>query len=143
MTVLQQCVDETLRLHPPFFQVARRVQNDVQFKDTLIPKGRLVCISPGAVMRLESMFERPNEFDPSRFDKESDFPAHSFIPFGGGRHICTGRKFALTAIKTVTSWLLRNYTFESVKTIPLPDYSSMVVAPGHSKGQCNVTFKKK
>jgi sterol 14-demethylase len=51
MTVLQRCVDETLRLHPPFFQVARRVQNDVDYKGTVIPAGRLVCISPGAVMR--------------------------------------------------------------------------------------------
>ena len=26
MELLQKCLDETLRLHPPFFQVARRVQ---------------------------------------------------------------------------------------------------------------------
>jgi sterol 14-demethylase len=69
MHVLQRCLDETLRLHPPFFQVARRVQNDVEYKGVCIPKGRLVCISPGAVMRLETMFERPHEFDPSRFEK--------------------------------------------------------------------------
>ncbi len=67
--MLQRCLDETLRLHPPFFQVARKVQHDVEYKGTIIPAGRLVCISPGAVMRLETMFERPNEFDPSRFEK--------------------------------------------------------------------------
>ncbi len=102
MELLQKCLDETLRLHPPFFQIARRVQQDTEYKGTVIPEGRLVCISPGAAMRLDGLFDRASEFDPGRFDKE--MPAHGFIPFGGGRHICTGRKFALTAIKTATSW---------------------------------------
>jgi sterol 14-demethylase len=101
MKVLQKCLDETLRLHPPFFQVARRVQEDVVYKGTVIPQGRLVCISPGAVMRLDSLFERPVEFDPDRFDKE---PAqHAFIPFGGGRHICTGLTLCRGLVYSLTA----------------------------------------
>merc|ERR1711991_486197 len=36
MTVLHQCLEETLRLHPPFFQLARRVLRDVEYKGTVI-----------------------------------------------------------------------------------------------------------
>jgi sterol 14-demethylase len=144
MTVLHQCLQETLRLHPPFFQLARRVTTDVEYKGTIIPEGRLVCISPGAVMRVESLFKNPHEFDPNRFSEEKlkNMEAHSFLPFGGGRHICTGKKFALTSIKTVVSWLFRNFDFENAE-IPLPDYTTMVVAPSHSKDQCAVKYTRK
>lgn len=144
MVILRQCLDETLRLHPPFFQLARRVLQDVEYKGTIIPEGRLVCVSPGATMRLDSIFPNGSEFDPSRFAPEKQAVGdHAYFPFGGGRHQCTGRKFAITSIKTATSWILRNYNFETVKNLPLPDYTTMVVAPTHAKGQCNVTYVKK
>ena len=143
MKVLDQCLQETLRLHPPFFQLARRVTRDVLYKDTVIPEGRLVCISPGATMRLPSLFPDASTFDPSRFDGTKSIENHAFVPFGGGRHICTGRKFALTSIKTAVSWMLRNYEFETPEKLPLPDYTTMVVAPSHTKGQCKVRYTKK
>jgi sterol 14-demethylase len=46
MHMLQQCLDETLRLHPPFFQLVRRVTRDIEYHSHVIPKGRLVAISP-------------------------------------------------------------------------------------------------
>ena len=145
MKVLEQCLDETLRLHPPFFQLARRVIEDVEYKGVIIPKGRLVCISPGAVMRLSDLFEDPDVFNPDRFDESvsGKLKSHAFIPFGGGKHICTGRKFALTSIKTAVSWILRHYEFPDKPVMPLPDYTTMVVAPQHTKGQCKVRYRKR
>jgi hypothetical protein len=37
--------------------------------------------------------------------------------------------------------MLRNYEFEPVQKLPLPDYTTMVVAPAHTKGECTVTYK--
>ena len=73
---------------------------------------------------------------------QGSIPDHANVPFGGGRHVCTGRKFAVTAIKIALSWLLRNFAFDAVATLPLPDYTTMVVAPDHSRGRCNVTYRR-
>ncbi len=39
--------------------------------------------------------------------------------------------------------LLRNYDFEAVSKMPLPDYTTMVVAPRHTNGECKVNYKRK
>lgn len=144
MHMLQQCLDETLRLHPPFFQLVRRVQRDIMYKDTLIPKGRLVAISPAATQRLPQFFSDPHVFDPSRFAPENKdkLARHSWVPYGGGRHQCTGKKFAITSLKTATSWLLRNFRFSVDRPLPAGDYTTMVVAPAHSKGECRVRYTR-
>ncbi len=110
--VLQQCLDETLRLHPPFFQLVRKVMRDMDYRGTIIPEGRLVAISPAALQRLPQYYERPNEFDPSRFAPENKdkIVKHAWVPFGGGRHQCTGKKVsdgaaAASGRRTVCSFL--------------------------------------
>lgn len=50
--------------------------------------------------RSDPVWEHANEFDPDRFtpDKEVGKEARqrkqSYIPFGGGKHLCPGRHFA-------------------------------------------------
>jgi len=51
MPVLDRVLDETLRLHPPFFQLARVAMQPFQYGGYTIPAGHFVAISPGAVQR--------------------------------------------------------------------------------------------
>lgn len=142
MKVLQQCLDETLRLHPPFFQLCRRVTRDIEYKGVVIPKDRIVAISPAAAQRLSEYFPDPHRFDPSRFEVGKKHH-HAWVPFGGGRHQCTGKKFAITSLKTAVSWLFRNFDMVASKPLPESDYTTMVVAPQHLKGECRVKYRRK
>jgi sterol 14-demethylase len=147
MQIFDQVLYETLRLHPPFFQLSRSVMQDTQFKDYIIPKGHIVNISPGAAHRLPQLWDNPDVFDPSRFAEEAkkQQKPYSYVPFGGGMHQCGGRKFALNSLKVSLSWLLRNYEIEFIgpgaTSIPKEDYTTMVVSPTHS--HCRVRYLRR
>ncbi|KAL3940274.1 MAG: hypothetical protein SGBAC_005168 [Bacillariaceae sp.] len=139
MPVFDQVLSETLRLHPPFFQLSRAVKESTTFGDFVIPEGHIVNISPGAAHRLPALWgENAEEFDPSNFTAEAkkEHKPYSWIPFGGGMHQCGGRKFAWNSLKVSLSWLLRNYEIEFVgkgsEELPKEDYTTMVVAPTSS-----------
>lgn len=148
MPIFDQVMSETLRLHPPFFQLSRAVKEDTVFQGKVIPKGHIVNISPGAAHRLPSLWgENADEFDPNRFTakgKKEQKP-YAWIPFGGGMHQCGGRKFAWNSLKASLSWLLRNYELEFVgkgaNELPKEDYTTMVVAPTSS--HCRVKYRRR
>lgn len=55
-------------------------------------------------------------------------------------HACMGQQFGLLQVKTIVSFLIRNYSFEPVdKVMPEPDYAAMVVGP---KNHLMVKYKK-
>jgi len=148
MPIFDQVLSETLRLHPPFFQLSRSVKKDTPFQDYVIPEGSFVNISPGAAHRLTSLWgEEAESFDPDRFtaDAKKEHKPYSWIPFGGGMHQCGGRKFAWNSLKVSLTWLLRNYELEFVgagaESSPLEDYTTMVVAPTNK--HCVVKYKRR
>jgi hypothetical protein len=71
MPIFDQVLSETLRMHPPFFQLSRSVKVDCKFQGNTTPKGHIVNISPGAAQRLSTLWDKPNAFDPSRFTTEN------------------------------------------------------------------------
>lgn len=133
MKVMEQVINETLRLHHPFFQLSRAVHKDSVFQDTLIPRGHFVNVAPSAAMRRPELFPDGGTFDPSRFGPEKKIPPYAFFPFGGGMHQCGGRKFAWNSLKASLGWLLRNYDIELIgkgaTEMPKEDFTTMVVAP--------------
>merc|ERR1711871_1053027 len=62
------------------------------------------------------------------------------IGFGGGIHQCMGQQFGYCQVKTILSWLNRNYDMEIVSEFPEPDYTAMVVGP---KGKPMVRYVRK
>jgi sterol 14alpha-demethylase len=148
MPEFDKVLSETLRLHPPFFQLSRAVKEDTTFQGKLIPKGHIINISPGAAHRLPQLWgEDADSFDPDRFtpEKKKQHKPYSWIPFGGGMHQCGGRKFAWNSLKASLSWLLRNYELEFVGagsgSLPKEDYTTMVVAP--TSKHCRVYYKRR
>lgn len=148
MEVFDEVLSETLRLHPPFFQLSRAVKVASEFRGKTIPEGHYVNISPGAAHRLPDVWGADaDEFDPGRFapDRKGDIKPHMWIPFGGGMHQCGGRKFAWNSLKVSLSWLLRNYDLEVIgdgaTKLPKEDYTTMVVAP--AKSGCRVRYKRR
>merc|ERR1711871_277963 len=94
MEYLQNCVKESLRMHPPLIMLMRMAMKDIATtldgKTYTIPKGDIVVTSPAAAGRMESVFTRPDSFEPERFGPERNEhkTPYSFLGFGGGMHQC-------------------------------------------------------
>mmetsp|Transcript_2616 Transcript_2616/g.2594 ORF Transcript_2616/g.2594 Transcript_2616/m.2594 type:complete len:482 (-) Transcript_2616:95-1540(-) len=137
MEYLQNCVKETLRLHPPLIMLMRMALQDVETTTSngekyIIPEGDIVVTSPAAASRLPEVFKNPDNFEPERFEPERNEQKvpYAYLGFGAGMHACIGQQFGLLQVKTILSILLRNYKFEPVdKEFPEPDYAAMVVGP--------------
>jgi len=142
MELLHNCMKETLRLYPPLILLMRKVKVDtLKYKDYIIPKDDIICAVPPVSMRIDSVWENPNEFDPERFTREENKDRkYAFQAFGGGRHACLGERFAFLQIKTIWSHLLRTFDFELMGEFPQPDFDTTVVGP---HVPCMVKFRRK
>lgn len=98
-----------------FFTVlARKCTNDVQTKSGIIPKNATVIVSLPKLHRDPQQWgENANCFYPERFSMENMDEVHSyaFMGFSRGARNCIGAKYAMMAMKTALSHLLRRYEF--------------------------------
>ncbi|XP_071735172.1 7-ethoxycoumarin O-deethylase-like [Rutidosis leptorrhynchoides] len=106
-------VKETLRLHPSIpFLLPRKLVNQVNLNEYVIPKGTLVLVNAYAIGRDPSIWEDSLKFTPERFLKSQiDVRGLDFelIPFGGGRRICPGMPLAMRMIPVMLGSLLNNF----------------------------------
>lgn len=135
MDVLHRAIKEALRMHPPLILLLRYAREAFSVttskgEEFYIPKGHVVATSPTFQHTLPHLFEQPELYDPERYVRKEDQkkPA-TFIGFGYGRHQCMGEVFAYMQIKTIWSFLLRDFEFEMLDPVPPPNYDSMVITP--------------
>lgn len=95
--LLPSVLAETLRVYPPVHGVTRRALANVEIGGVDIPEGDRLLVLISSANRDEEVFEAPDEFRFERFasDAERQFTnAGSILPFGAGRHHCTGSQLA-------------------------------------------------
>jgi len=143
MDLLYRCIKEAIRMNPPLIMLMRKTLRDFEVKDNFIPKGDTLFVSPTVSMSLPSVFTNPDVYDPDRYApprEEDKSQPYAYLGFGSGRHECMGQQFALVQLRTIWAILLRNFDFEAVGPLPLPDYTAMVVGPTHP---AKLRFKRK
>jgi len=96
----------------------------------VIPKGSLVWFPSLLAHRDDNYFERPHEFDPTRWGR-APLPTASYMPFGGGsssssssvsggrqrrhrRQQCIGQQWAQSQIRILLVAILQNFQLELV-----------------------------
>ncbi|KAF3438708.1 hypothetical protein FNV43_RR21472 [Rhamnella rubrinervis] len=108
--ILACVIKENLRLHPPgALLVPRETSTNVEMGGYHIPAKALVFVNAWAIQRDPSLWGRPEEFMPERFENSSvDFKGQDFeyIPFGVGRRGCPGMAFGLASTEYVIANLL-------------------------------------
>lgn len=108
-------LNECLRLHPALVVIPRMAMKDFTYAGYRIPKGTRVAISTYATHILPEVWSDPLQFDPERFNEERaehKKVAYSFIPFGGGRHLCIGKYFAEMEAKIVMSHFVKRFAWK-------------------------------
>ena len=102
-------VDEVLRLYPPAWIGPRRAVRDFEWGGYHVPRGAYVNYCSWASHRLPEFFPEPEAFVPERFARErkAELPRGAYVPFGGGKRVCIGKRFGLIEVKLVLSMLSR------------------------------------
>ena len=104
---------ETMRVYPPVgFLTFRMATGGQKLQKQDLPDGSPVVISPWLVHRHRELWDRPNEFDPDRFEGGLNQPPCAYIPFGQGPRICIGAAFATQEAMLILASLTRRYRFE-------------------------------
>jgi cytochrome P450 len=93
----RQVINETMRLHPPAYALARTVAQPFALDGYLLPKGARIIVPIFAVHQDARWYQEPLQFRPERWTEEFDRERHkyAFFPFGGGPRFCIGSNFAM------------------------------------------------
>lgn len=135
--LLNACMKEVLRMHPPIHSIMRAVVSDISVPPSLsapsesqayvIPKGHYVLASPGFSQMDPAHWDNVDKFDPYRWlnpdgvvKADEDGPKEDFgfgtistganspyLPFGAGRHRCIGETFAFVQLGTIVATMIR------------------------------------
>ena len=141
--VLERAVRENERLHPPLIILVRKALKTLHYKDYVIPAGTLAMVSPAVAHRLDHVFADPHRFNPHRFappHAEDRQHRYTLIGFGGGKHICMGKHFAILQLKAIWTVLFDRFDFSFESEFPPPDYKSWVTGP---KLPCMVRYTRR
>ncbi|XP_037035585.1 probable cytochrome P450 49a1 [Bradysia coprophila] len=125
MPFLRACIKETLRMYPVVIGNGRNLQSDAVIGGYNVPKGTHVIFPHLVVSNLEEYFPEPQRFLPERWIKRGEVAdvalcphagqkIHPFVslPFGYGRRMCIGRRFAENELNIIIAKLFRKYQIE-------------------------------
>ena len=110
----------------------RKVVRPLRYRGQVVPAGTMAMVSPAVAHRLPHVFADPERFFPDRFAAPaSEHKQHpcALIGFGGGKHRCMGKNFAILQIKALWSVLLDRFHFTLDAPFPAPNYGSWVTGP--------------
>jgi cytochrome P450 len=97
LTIVQQVLNESLRLFPIVPMIIRDIVDDIEFEGISIPAGTIGIIPIYAIHRHRTYWEDPDRFDPGRFSPDNPKKPNrfQFMPFGVGPRMCIGAAFVM------------------------------------------------
>jgi cytochrome P450 len=113
LPLLRQVLDETLRLYPPSYVLARSASASTTLGDVAIVAGSMVLYSPYTLHRDPRFWSAPDEFRPERFAPNGEaaaVPRYAYLPFGAGPRRCIGENLAQLELIFAVARILQRFT---------------------------------
>jgi len=127
-------IDETMRLYPPVFLIARAAAGPDIIGGLPVRRGDAILISPWLLHRHEKLWTDPDAFIPARFITSTQPDRFAYLPFGVGPRVCIGAQFAMTEATLALAKFTETLRFSLIDKKPVtavgvvttqPDYSPM------------------
>jgi cytochrome P450 len=126
-------VDETMRLYPSAFLIARSATAADVVAGLPIRKRDVIMIAPWLLHRHEKLWRDPNAFIPERFMPPAPPPDRfAYLPFGVGPRICIGAHFALAEATLALARIIGAFRVELVDTEPVMPIGIVTTQPDRS-----------
>jgi len=109
-------LEETLRLYPPAWSLARKARAGDCLGGYAIPAKSVILLIPYVTHRHPAFWEEPERFDPERFtpERSAGCPRFAYFPFGGGPRQCIGNAFALMEAHLILATVAQRYRLHLV-----------------------------
>ena len=113
---------EALRLYPAVAMFAREATQTETFRERRVPRGAQLVVSPWHLHRHERLWDRPDDFDPARWDTpEGKASARTaYLPFSAGPRACPGAGLAMVEGVVMLAAITRAFRMETTDREPLP-----------------------
>jgi cytochrome P450 len=124
-------IKESMRLYPPAWAIGREALGDCEIGGYHVPTKTQMFISQYVTHRNPRFFDRPDDFDPSRwYDGRTDhLPPYAYFPFGGGPRMCIGSNFARMEAVLLLATIAREFRLEPVTGGPPVPQPSITLRP--------------
>ena len=105
---------ETLRLYPPVPMMVRETVQTESFRKRAVRPGAQVVMSQWHLHRQNRLWERPDDFDPTRWETDNGRACarEAYMPFSAGRRVCPGAGFAMIEGVMMLAHILRDLRVE-------------------------------
>jgi unspecific monooxygenase len=126
-------VDETMRLYPPAFLIARAAAAPDTIAGLPVKSKDVILIAPWLLHRHEKLWRDPNAFIPSRFMPPSPPPDRfAYLPFGVGARVCIGAHFALVEATLALARMIGAFRVELLDKEPVIPIGVVTTQPDRS-----------
>jgi len=127
-------IDETMRLYPPAFLIARAAAGPDTLGNGLdVVKGDVILIAPWLLHRHEKLWDDPNAFVPERFAPGTAAPDRfAYLPFGVGPRVCIGAHFAIVEATLALAKIIGAFHIELGDREPVMPVGVVTTQPDRS-----------
>ena len=126
-------VDETMRLYPPAFLIARAAAGPDTIAGRPVKNKDVILIAPWLLHRHEKLWRDPNAFIPSRFMPGAPPPDRfAYLPFGVGARVCIGAHFALVEATLALAKMIGAFRIELIDKEPVIPIGVVTTQPDRS-----------
>jgi len=133
LTFTRAIVDETMRLYPPAFLIARGAAAPDTIAGLPVRKKDVILIAPWLLHRHEKLWRDPNAFIPSRFMPDASPPDRfAYLPFGAGARVCIGAHFALVETTLALAKLIGAFRVDLLDKEPVMPIGVVTTQPDRS-----------
>jgi cytochrome P450 len=122
MPLVEQVLEEAMRLYPPVGLLARTVVAKDELCGRTVQPNDIIFLPIWALHRHEMWWNKPEKFDPGRFAPKSrgTLNKYQYLPFGAGPRVCVGADFAMMQARIILATLIRNFRFTPASPAPRP-----------------------
>lgn len=131
MPVTRAAFEEAMRLYPPAPSLNRASIGPDRIGDVDVPAGATVLVMPWIVHRHRKLWDRADDFVPSRFlpGARENIDRYQYLPFGIGPRVCIGQAFAMQEGIIALAALMRRLRFDYVGQTPPEPVQKLTVQP--------------